>query len=168
MFLLSHCAITIPRGTLTSEYRADLVEFYGEVFGFGVSPVEAQPSTQRAGRNMVTLVLDEGYEHFLVLLESDMPIDVRDVEHFGIEVTSSDELDRLYGRCVEFQRRDPRLWLSSLPARTPQPQPEYDNWTQRGIDRRAFNLRYRLPFALEISHNDYLEGRVPAQRWRYG
>ena len=40
---LSHVAMSVPAGTLTDDYRTELLEFYGRLFGWRESNLCAGP-----------------------------------------------------------------------------------------------------------------------------
>ena len=40
MMRFNHMELTLPKGTMTDEFRADLESFYGGVFGWGIKPTK--------------------------------------------------------------------------------------------------------------------------------
>jgi hypothetical protein len=76
---LSHVAMSVPVGTLTSDFRARLLEFYGEAFGWRELERLSTPDrlTIAIGPGIYINVREhrqamaaDAYEHFGVLVES--------------------------------------------------------------------------------------------------
>jgi hypothetical protein len=76
---LSHVAMSVPEGTLTDDYRARLLEFYGRMLGWREMEslrlpdrltVAVGPSSYINIREQSNSMVSHGYEHFGVLLRS--------------------------------------------------------------------------------------------------
>ena len=76
---LSHVAMSVPEGTLTDEYRARLLEFYGRMLGWREMEllrlpdrlaVAVGPSSYINIREQSDSMVSHGYEHFGVLVRS--------------------------------------------------------------------------------------------------
>jgi hypothetical protein len=106
--LLNHVAITVDATVLDEAGRAALLDFFGEVFGW----TEGDNSTERGnplilytGRQRQFLYLLPGTDDFL----RSPPLD-----HFGLEVSSREELVALLGRAKAYRDKDERVTIIDL------------------------------------------------------
>jgi hypothetical protein len=106
--LLNHVAITVDATVLDEAGRAALLEFFGEVFGW----TEGDNSTERGnplilytGRQRQFLYLLPGADDFL----RSPPLD-----HFGLEVSSREELVAILGRAMAYRDKDERVTIIDL------------------------------------------------------
>ena len=106
--LLNHVAITVDATVLDEAGRAALLDFFGEVFGW----TEGDNSTERGnplilytGRQRQFLYLLPGADDFL----RSPPLD-----HFGLEVSSREELVALLGRAKAYSDKDERVTIIDL------------------------------------------------------
>src|SRR5215216_188356 len=76
---LSHVAMSVPEGTLTEEYRARLLEFYGRMLGWREMESLRRPDRVTVGvgsssyiniRERPDSMVSHGYEHFGILVRS--------------------------------------------------------------------------------------------------
>jgi hypothetical protein len=76
---LSHVAMSVPEGTLTEEYRARLLEFYGRMLGWHEMEslrlpdrltVAVGSSSYISIRERPDSMVSHGYEHFGILVRS--------------------------------------------------------------------------------------------------
>src|SRR5947207_4107001 len=84
----NHMELTFPRGTLTTERREEIDAFYGSVFGW--TGVDAEVVGQ-----MCHILLSEEAQQFILLAESDKPIQSRSEEHTSELQSHSDLVCRL-------------------------------------------------------------------------
>jgi hypothetical protein len=123
---LSHVAMSVPAGTLTDEYRAQLLEFYGRVLGW--REIE---SLRRPDR----LTISVGAADYVNVRERSEPMVVHGYEHFGVLLRSAAELRRLWDDLAA----DPlEVNLEELSA------------TADG--EGSFRFRYLLPMAVEAQY----------------
>ena len=106
--LLNHVAITVDATVLDEAGRAALLDFFGEVFGW----TEGDNSTERGnplilytGRQRQFLYLLPGTDDFL----RSPPLD-----HFGLEVSSREELVAILGRAKAYRDKDERVAIIDL------------------------------------------------------
>jgi hypothetical protein len=106
--LLNHVAITVDATVLDEAGRAALLDFFGEVFGW----TEGDNSTERGnplilytGRQRQFLYLLPGTDDFL----RSPPLD-----HFGLEVSSREELVAILGRAMAYRDKDERVTIIDL------------------------------------------------------
>jgi hypothetical protein len=106
--LLNHVAITVDATVLDEAGRSALLDFFGEVFGW----TEGDNSTERGnplilytGRQRQFLYLLPGTDDFL----RSPPLD-----HFGLEVSSREELVAILGRAKAYRDKDERVTIIDL------------------------------------------------------
>ena len=86
---LNHVAMSVPEGTLTDDYRTELLAFYGDLLGW--RELEALRRPDR-------LTISVGKYTYLNVRERPEVMVCSGYEHFGIVVESSDEAKRLWNR----------------------------------------------------------------------
>jgi hypothetical protein len=123
---LSHVAVSVPPGTLTDDFRARVLDFYGNEFGW----VEIE-SLRRPDR----MTLAVGRHCYVNVRERDPAMTCTGYEHVGLLVESPEAADATW----EQLDRDPRdLELEPI---------------DRGDDGyRNFRFRYLLPLAIEVQY----------------
>ena len=121
---LSHIAVSVRAGTLTDDFRAELLGFYGQHCGW--TEMESLRLPDR-------LTLSVGAGNYVNVRERDDVMVTHGYEHFGLLVTSSEAAERLWAALDE-ENRDVNL----EPLKT-------------GDDGyRSFRFRYLLPLAVEV------------------
>jgi hypothetical protein len=123
-FSLSHVAMSVPEGTLTDEYRTEVLDFYGALFGW--RELEALRRPDR-------LTIAVGQHAYINVRERPQPMQVTGYEHFGVLMSSADELRRA---CEVLRRDYPHIAVEGL-----EPTGEGD---------RTFRFRHLLPLAVEL------------------
>jgi hypothetical protein len=123
---LNHVAMSVPAGTLTDDYRHELLAFYGNLLGW--REIESLRLPDR-------LTISVGHHTYLNLRERPEVMTCTGYEHFGIVVNSADEADRLW-RALNADPRE--LHLEALET------------TDNGF--RSFRFRYLLPLTVEVQH----------------
>src|SRR4249919_1469854 len=86
---LSHIAMSVAEGTLSDEYRAELLGFYGDYFGW--SEIEQLRLPDR-------LTLSVGGRCYVNIRERRESMVCLGYEHFGLLVGSPEEADELWTR----------------------------------------------------------------------
>jgi hypothetical protein len=121
---LSHVAMSVPPGTLTDDYRARVLDFYGEFFGW--TEIELLRTPDR-------MTLAVGRRCYVNLRERASSMTCHGYEHVGLLVESPEAAEAAW----ENLDRDPReLELEPI---------------DRGDDGyRSFRFRYLLPLAIEV------------------
>jgi hypothetical protein len=84
---LNHVAMTVPPGTLTDTYRAELLDLYGRLFGW--REMEALRLPDR-------LSITVGRHSYVNIRERPDPMVCSDYEHFGIAVSSAEKAERIW------------------------------------------------------------------------
>ncbi len=121
---LNHVAMSVPPGTLTDGYRAELLKFYDDLFGW--REIESLRLADR-------LTVSVGRHSYVNVRERPDPMVCSGYEHFGIVVESAEEAERLW-KLLESDPRDVHL----EPLKT----------SDDGL--RSFRFRYLLPLTVEV------------------
>ena len=122
---LSHVAMSVPPGTLTDEWRMQVLDFYGKLFGWKELDKLRLP-------DRLTIAVGAQY---INVRERDDAATYNGYEHFGVVFQSADEVRSLYDRA---SKTDADVTL------TPLSEP-YDGFL-------SFRLTYLLPLAVEVQY----------------
>lgn len=144
----NHMELTFPEGTLDDQMRADIKSFYGDVLGWQTMDVPL------LGQMTYYLAPDDG--QFILLAESDKPMQSPGYDHLGLLVDSRPEVDELLEQCEKFAERDPRMKIK-----------KYEDLVQGPVTVRAFYVKYLLPIYFDIQCMDWKDGAAPDQKWSY-
>jgi hypothetical protein len=135
---LNHVAISMPRATLDDDGRADILAFYGEVFGWHELPDQDEPGDP--------LILATGaFGQFVYLLPSDAPMRTDPMDHFGVLAESLADLDGILDRATARAAHDPRVRVVPRHARTTHG-PTADYTLTSGY------VGFVLPLMVEVQH----------------
>jgi hypothetical protein len=107
---INHVAISVDAQILNEDGRAALLDFYSTVFGW----VEGDNSTEKGN----PLILYTGsLGQFLYLLPAkDEFMVTPNMDHFGIEVSSKEELLEILDRVKAYQSKDDRVRVTDVGA----------------------------------------------------
>jgi len=147
----NHMELTLPRGTLDADARADIAGFYGDVFDWRVSEVEL------FGQTNLLLGCDPTAQQFILLAESDKPMASPGYDHLGMLCDTRDEVDDLLAACTRFQEKDDRVRIKI-----------YDDLVTPPVTTKAFYVRFLLPIWFDVQCITYDTGSEPARSWSYG
>jgi hypothetical protein len=147
----NHMELTVPKGALDDSARAELKQFYGELFGFEALDVPI------LGQLGLLLRTDPETSQFLLVTEAREPLSAPGFDHLGFLFETRAEVDALLGRCRAWQERDPRVELK-----------EYEDLEQGGVTVHAFYVRFGLPLWFDVQCIEYGEGSEPRMGWRFG
>ena len=99
---LNHVAMTMAPDMLDEDRRAELLDFYGEVFGW--------TEGDNSGEQGNPLILLTGvFGHFIYLLPGDTALAARAMDHFGMMVETEEELDTILARAESRAKVDDRV-----------------------------------------------------------
>ncbi|MEY2434949.1 MAG: hypothetical protein QOC92_4674 [Acidimicrobiaceae bacterium] len=121
---LSHIAMGVPPGALSDEFRAEVQEFYGRLFGW--TEIESLRLVDR-------LTLAIGGRCYVNLREIPDSMTTAGYEHFGVLVESVDELERVWN---ELDALDHSVDLTPIGG------------ADGGV--RTFRFRHLLPLSVEV------------------
>jgi hypothetical protein len=134
---LNHVAITMPPGELDDSARAELKDFYGDVFGW----VEGDNS----GESGNPLILMTGQMQFVYLLPGDPALECPSLDHFGLEVSTVEEIDEIVAKAKAWQEKDDRVQIIDVKARSSEgPRGQYT--------LTSAYIGYLLPMMVELQH----------------
>ena len=136
---INHVAISVDAEVMDEAGRADLLRFYTEVFGW----VEGDNSTEQGN----PLILYTGsLGQFLYLLPAkDEFMVTPNMDHFGMEVSSKEELLEILKRVKAYQQKDPRVRVTDVGAMTTRYQDKEYTLTNAYI-------WFLIPLWIELQH----------------
>jgi hypothetical protein len=116
--------MSVPRGSLTEAFRAAINEFYGDLLGW--HEVDALRLPDR-----MTITVGQGT--YINVREGDHPMQTSGYEHFGVVVSTAEELEEL---------REAVLARGVLASET------------ETVGGRVLSFRFHhlLPLAVEVQH----------------
>lgn len=147
----NHMELTVAKGALDEKRRAELKEFYGDVFGFDAIDVPI------LGQLGLLLRTDAATSQFLLVTETREPMQSPGFDHLGFLVESRERVDALLARCREWRARDPRVAIK-----------EYEDLAQGGVTVHAFYVKFGLPIWFDVQSMEYAPGAAPAEGWCWG
>lgn len=136
----NHVAMSLPAEALAEPGRADLLAFYGEVFGWTEMP------TMTVDRERLVLRC-HSHEQFVFLHAADSPMQCGNHEHWGISVETPEELDALLERAEKFRERDPRVEIDARKT---------EDFTV--LKLHSFYVRFLLPLVVEVQCYAWADG----------
>ena len=119
---LTHVAMSVPIGTLTPDVRAELLRFYGDLFGWRELASLSTP-------DRLTIAIGRGV--YLNVREHERPMAADAYEHFGVLVGSVEDVHQLHAEAQ-------RLGASPEPVEEPV------------AGHPTFRVRHLLPMAIEV------------------
>jgi len=132
----NHMELTLPRGTLTREFRAEVDAFYGGVFGWkGLD-------TEVVGQLCHLLLPDP--DHFILLAESDTPLSSPGYDHLGLLQDTREEVDRLLEECERYAEKDERVSII-----------RYEDLVYSELTVHAFYVKYLLPVYFDVQSMEH-------------
>jgi len=135
---LNHVAISMAPDVLDERGRSEILEFYGDVFGWTEGD-----NTGEAG-NPLILYTGE-YGQFVYLLPGEPALTAPALDHFGVQVSTMRELEAIVARAKAAAARDERVRVIDIEARTTQG-PKYS------YTLTSAYVGFVLPLMVEIQH----------------
>ncbi|MBV8951343.1 MAG: hypothetical protein JOZ99_10740 [Actinobacteria bacterium] len=135
---LNHVAISVDPAMLDDRGRADLLDFFGEVFGW----IEGD----NTGEEGNPLILYTGeFAQFVYLLPAQPFLTAPAMDHFGLQVAALEELHAIVERARAYGERDDRVRVIDVHERVTE-----------GADRRfvltSAYIGFVLPLMIELQH----------------
>ena len=140
----NHVAMSVPADLLSAQSRAELLGFYGEVFGWTEMP------TMTVDRERLVLRVHSN-EQFVFLIADPQPMACPRMDHFGLSVGAPAELYEAVERARKFRDRDPRVEII---------EPEIEDY--KVLKLHNFYVRYRLPMMVEVQCYEWAPGVGPS------
>jgi hypothetical protein len=141
----NHMELTLPRGALGDDGRADIRAFYGEVFDFEALDVPI------LGQLGLLLRTDEATSQFLLLMESETPIDAPGYDHLGFLFDTREQVDDRLEQVKRWQEKDERVRIK-----------EYEDLVTGATTVHAFYVRYLLPIWFDVQSIEHA-GPIPSR-----
>ncbi len=139
----NHVAMSVPAELLDARGRAELLRFYGDVFGW-----TEMPTLTQEGKMLVLRA--HSHEQFVFLAAGDPPMVTPQGDHFGLSVATPEELADLHDRARRYQERDSRVHIEG---------PQVEDF--RVLKLHSFYVGYRLPLRVEVQCYEWAEGVGP-------
>jgi hypothetical protein len=135
---LNHVAISMDPALLDDNGRAELLDFYGDVFGW--------TEGDNTGEIGNPLILYTGaFAQFVYLLPGDPYLQAPAMDHFGMQVATMAELESIVERAKARQARDERVTLIDVHARTTEG-PTHD------YTLTSAYIGFVIPLLIELQH----------------
>jgi hypothetical protein len=136
---INHVAISVNADVLNDEGRAALLDFFSEVFGW----TEGDNSTEKG--NPLILFTGE-MRQFLYLLPAKANFMVTpEMDHFGMEVFSKEELMEILERVRVYQGKDNRVRITEVDTMVTQHND--DEYTLTNV-----YISFLIPLWIELQH----------------
>jgi hypothetical protein len=135
---LNHVAISVDPAILDDRGRADVIGFYGDVFGW--------TEGDNTGEKGNPLILYTGaFGQFVYLLPANPAMEAPPLDHFGLQVSTVAEIDEIVARARRFAEHDDRVRVIERSARTTHG--PTDDYTLTSA-----YLGFVLPLMIELQH----------------
>ncbi len=135
---LNHVAISMDPTLLDDRGRAELLDFYGDVFGW--------TEGDNTGEVGDPLILYTGaFGQFVYLLPGDPYLQAPTMDHFGVQVATRDQLERIVDRAKQRRQTDERVTVIDVHARTTHG-PTYD------YTLTSAYIGFVIPLLVELQH----------------
>lgn len=141
--VFNHVAISMDRDVLDEQGRADLLDFYCDVFGW----IEGD----NTGEEGNPLILYTGaFGQFVYLLPADQPLTAPALDHFGLHVQTLDELRAIVARAQARAERDDRVRVIDVHERT-------THGSTHDFTMTSAYIGFVLPLMIELQHLERVE-----------
>ena len=140
---LNHVAISMDPAVLDERGRADVLAFYGDVFGWTEGD-----NTGEAGNPLI--LYTGAFGQFVYLLPADPPLTAPPLDHFGLQVETLDELHAIVGRAQAYAAHDDRVRVIDVHART-------THGSTHDYTLTSAYIGFVLPLMIELQHLERVE-----------
>jgi hypothetical protein len=135
---LNHVAIRVDSALLDAHGRTELLDFYGDVFGW-------TEGDNTGERNDPLIMYTGTFGQFVYLARGEPDAGHSAVEHFGLQVATLDELEAIVDRARARAATDDRVRVTDVHARTTHgPTADYT--------LTSAYIGFVLPFTVELQH----------------
>ena len=134
----NHIGITMAPGALDERGRAEILDFYGDVFGWTEGDASEEPGDP--------LILYTGaFGQFVFLLPGDPALSAPALDHVGLQVDTVEEFDRILARAKIRAAADERVRIIDRHSRTTHgPSADYT--------LTSAYVAFALPLMFELQH----------------
>jgi hypothetical protein len=135
---LNHVAISMDPALLDDRGRAELLDFYGDVFGWTEGD-----NTGEVGDPLI--MYTGAFGQFVYLLPGDPYLSAPAMDHFGVQVATLGQLEEIVGRARRRREADTRVTVIDVHARTTQG-PTHD------YTLTSAYIGFVIPLLVELQH----------------
>ena len=135
---LNHVAMTMPPDALDDHGRAEIKDFYGDVFGWTEGD-----NTGEQGNPLIMMTGE--IMQFVYLLPGDPALACPTLDHFGLQVSSVEEIETIVAKAKAWQAKDDRVQIIDVKAR------ESEGPRGKYVLTSAY-IGYLLPMMVELQH----------------
>ncbi len=139
----NHVAITMDPAVLDERGRADVLGFYGNVFGWTEGD-----NTGEAGNPLI--LYTGAFGQFVYLLPADPPLTAPPLDHFGLQVGTLADLHAIVDRAKAVGEHDDRVRVVDVHERTTHG-PTHD------YTLTSAYIGFILPLMIELQHLERVE-----------
>jgi hypothetical protein len=137
--VINHIAVSVDAAVLDVAGREALIDFTGEVFGW----VEGDNSTEEG--NPLILYTGEMRQYLYLLPAEGEFLTAPRLDHFGLEVSSIDDLVAILDRAKAYQRKDDRVTIIDLDEMITQ-------GTESDFTLTNAYIGFLIPLMIELQH----------------
>jgi hypothetical protein len=141
--VLNHVAISMDPSVLDERGRAEVLAFYGDVFGW----MEGD-NTGEAGNPLI--LYTGAFGQFVYLLPADPPLTAPALDHFGMQVDTLDDMHAIVARAKTHAARDDRVRIIDIHSRT-------THGPTHNYTLTSAYIGFLLPLMLELQHIERVE-----------
>jgi len=142
---LNHVAISMDPTLLDDRGRAELLDFYGDVFGW--------TEGDNSGELGDPLIMYTGaFGQFVYLLPGDPYLSAPAMDHFGVQVATISQLEAIVDRARQRREADARVTVIDVHTRTTQG-PTHD------YTLTSAYIGFVMPLLVELQHLERHERR---------
>jgi hypothetical protein len=140
---LNHVAISMDPAVLDEQGRADVLAFYGDVFGWTEGD-----NTGEAGNPLI--LYTGAFGQFVYLLPADPPLTAPPLDHFGMQVGTLDDLRAIVDRAKARMEGDERVHVIDVHSRT-------THGPTHAYTLTSAYIGFILPLMVELQHIERVE-----------
>jgi hypothetical protein len=137
--IFNHVAISVDAFVLDDAGRTDLIDFFGQVFGW----TEGDNSTE-AG-NPLILYTGEMRQFLYLLPAGGEFLRAPRLDHFGLEISSRSELVAILDRAKSYRETDPRVHIIDIDERV-------THGTASDYTLTNAYIGFLIPLMIELQH----------------
>jgi catechol 2,3-dioxygenase-like lactoylglutathione lyase family enzyme len=142
---INHVAISVDAEIMNEDGRAALLDFYSEIFGW----VEGDNSTEK-GNPLILYTGSLGQFLYLLPAENEFMV-TPNMDHFGLEVSSKEELVEILDRVKAYQSKDDRVRVTDTGAMV-------THYEDKEYTLTNAYIWFLIPLWIELQH---VERRTP-------
>lgn len=139
----NHVAMSLSPDELDAQHRADILAFYGDVFGW-----TEMPSMTKDRERLVMAC--HRWDQFVFLVAEDEPMTTGRLDHFGVAVDDLAELEAMAAAADIWAAKDDRVDIIGQQVED-----------HEVLHLHNFYVGFLLPMKVEVQYFDWLEGMKP-------